>query len=93
MYGTTVMRIARKLGLEERALKNSTKTVAYIVISEPKPASIIPKLTKSVPTEDKPKKSIFIVPTLGEIRKMQLKEEMMRIERENKTFKRNLEND
>ena len=98
LCGTTISRIARKKGLKERTLKRATTKVAYTVISEPhqevpKPVSTVPILAKPVQTEDKPKKSIFIVPTLGEIRKIQLKEEMMRIEKENKTFKRNLEND
>ena len=82
--GKVVSMHIKELGLSKQERKQK---------QEAPMASILPKLTKPEPVEDKPKKSILIVPTLAEIRKIQLKEKIVRIEREQKTFKRNLEND
>ena len=82
--GKVVSMHIKELGLSKQGIKQKQEAPV---------TSILPKLTKPEPVEDKPKKSIVIVPTLAEIRKIQLKEKIVRIEREQKTFKRNLEND
>jgi DNA-binding CsgD family transcriptional regulator len=69
----------KELGLSKQERKQKQEAP---VISIPQ------KLAKPESVEDKQTKSIFIVPTLAEIRKIQLKEKMARIEREQKTFKR-----
>jgi hypothetical protein len=84
--GTTIIRIARKMGLKERTLKRAT-TKAYTVVSEPKPTSILPKLAKPVPTEDK--QTIFVIPpTLKQIEKQKQQAEIAKAERDYKIYKR-----
>jgi hypothetical protein len=87
MCGTTISRISYKMGLKERNLKRSTAKVS--VSSVPTPASILPKLAKPEPVEDKPKQSIFIVPpTLKQLEKQKLQAEIAKAERDYKIFKR-----
>jgi hypothetical protein len=86
LCGTTISRIARKMGLKERELKRSTKQVAYTVVCS-KPASILPKLAKPEPVEDKQTK-IVIPPTLKQIEKQKLQAEIAKAEREYKIYKR-----
>jgi ParB-like chromosome segregation protein Spo0J len=75
----TVAKRAKKLG-PSRSRKPK---------QEPPVNSILPKLAK--PVDDKPKNCVFIVPTLKQIQKEQLLEEMRRIEKANRTSRRNLE--
>jgi AraC-like DNA-binding protein len=77
MSGNTIAKHAKELGLS-RSRKPLT--------------SIIPKLAKPEPEEDKPKNCVRIPPTLGEIRKKQLRETILRIEKANRTA-RNREED
>ena len=87
LCGTTIIRIARKMGLKERELNRSTKTVAYAVISEPKSASILPKLAK--PEEKKDIVNRFVIPpTLKQLEKQNQQAEIAKAEREYKIYKR-----
>jgi hypothetical protein len=76
------------IGLKERALKRATTKVSDTVVSKPTPTFIPPKLEKPEPADDKPKKPIFIAPTLQEIRRMEQQEAIKRAKREYKIFKR-----
>jgi len=78
--GTTVMRVAQKMGLKERTLKKS------IVASEPKPTSIVPILTK--PSEKKNGIMFVVPPTLKELKIKKLQAEMAKAEKEYRVYKR-----
>jgi len=84
LCGTTISRIARKMGLKKRELKKSTKQVS--VASEPKLVSIVTIPTKRPKAEpnNKPKKFIFIVPTLKQLERQKLQTEIAKAEREYK---------
>jgi hypothetical protein len=79
--GTTVMRVAQKMGLKERTLKKS------IVASEP--VHIVPKL--SIRPEEKTGNTInrFVLPpTLKQIEKQKLQAEVAKAEKEYRVYKR-----
>jgi hypothetical protein len=80
--GTTVMRVAQKMGLKDRTLKKS------IVASEPKKEApvILSILTR---TAEKTIGIVFVVPpTLKQLEKQKLQAEMARAKREYRVYKR-----
>jgi len=81
--GTTISRIARKMGLKERKLKKSAKKVSDTVVCS-KPASVVP-----IPTEKKDIVNRFIIPpTLKQLEKQKQQAEIAKAEREYKIYKR-----
>ena len=77
---TTVMRIARKLGLKERALKNSTIQVAY--------TSIIPIPTKRPKAKSDKTHKFVVPPTLKQLEKQKQQAEVAKAERDYKIYRR-----
>ena len=79
LCGTTISRIARKLGLKERTLKRVT-TKAYTVVSEPIPTTRL---------EEKNNGIRFVVPpTLKQLEKQALQAEVAKAERNYKIYRR-----
>jgi hypothetical protein len=88
LCGTTIARLARQMGVEERALKRATTKVS--VTSERKPASVLPTLAKPEP-EEKTRNIIrrFVVPpTLRQLERQNQQAEVAKTERDYKIYKR-----
>jgi hypothetical protein len=78
--GTTVMRVAQKMGLKERTLKKS------IVASEP--VHIVPKLSKPESAEKTVGIMFVVPPTLKELKIKKLQAEMAKAEKEYRVYER-----
>ena len=89
LCGTTIIRIARKMGLKERTLKKSSKKVS--VASEPNqkvPASIIHIPTKRPEAKSDKTHRFVVPPTLKQLEKQKQQAETTKAEREYKIYRR-----
>ena len=90
LCGTTIIRIARKMGLEGHELKRSTKQ-AYTFASEPNqevPTSIIPMPTKRPEAKSDKTHRFVVPPTLKQLEKQKQQAEIVKAERDYKIYRR-----
>jgi len=87
LCGTTIIRIARKMGLKERTLKKSSKKVSDTVVCS-KPASIIPMPTKRPEAKSDKTHRFVVPPTLKQLEKQKQQAEIVKAERDYKIYRR-----